>query len=131
MEEQEETFSLWGYRFYGTYPSPTALASMPGVYVIWCERTTSWKVVDVSESDDVRHGVTHHNRSKCWKGACRRGSLRYAAYYTPGLSQTERESIVRRITKIGKPPCGGEESSNTLRPKEPMDSESQDHDGGH
>jgi hypothetical protein len=112
MEEEEETFPLWGYRFYGTYVSPAVLASMPGVYVIWCERETSWKVVDASESDDVRHEVTHHNRSECWKRACTRGNLRYAAYYAPGMKRAEMGSIVRRIRKIGKPPCGGGESSN-------------------
>jgi len=114
MEEQDETFSLWGCRFHGTYSSPAALASMPGVYIIWCERKTSWKVIDAGESDDVRHSVIHHNRRACWKHACRKG-LRYAAYYTPGLSQTERESIATKIRKIGKPPCGGEKPLNTAR----------------
>jgi|GEM_PF-638851 len=130
MEEQEGTFLLWGYRFRGTYASPSGLASMPGVYVIWCETKTSWKVVDADESDDLRHNVTHHSRKACWKRACRKG-LRYAAYYTPGLSQTERESIVRRIRKIGKPPCGGEKPLNTSRRARPPASETHDHDGGH
>jgi hypothetical protein len=129
MDERDDTFSLWGYRFYGTYASPAALASMPGVYVIWCDRRLSWKAVDVGESDDVRHSVTHHSRKACWKRVCRK-PVRYAAYCTPGSTRAERESIVRKIRKIGKPPCGGEKPLGSARRSESSDSQSQDNNGG-
>ncbi len=49
MEEQKETFSLWGCRFHATYSPHTALASMPGVYIICWERVKFWRVIDVDE----------------------------------------------------------------------------------
>jgi hypothetical protein len=103
--EEEGTFRMWGYEFYGAYTTPDPLASVPGVFVVWCEGPGSWKVVDVGESNDVRASVLGSKNLDCWSKGCRRG-LRYSALYTPSMELSERISIERRIRAISNPPCG-------------------------
>jgi hypothetical protein len=105
MEEQNKTFSLCGRTFHGAYASPAALASMPGVYVIWCESKTASKVIDVGESDDVRKRMVNHERAVCWERNCR-GFIRYCAFYTSGETEAERKLLAEEIRKTARPPCG-------------------------
>jgi len=76
---------------------------MPGVYVIWCERKVSWKVLDVDECEDVRERVADHERTTCWRRNCH-ASLRYCAFCSS--DETERKMLVEKIRKIARPPCG-------------------------
>jgi hypothetical protein len=119
MEEMDETFSLRGHTFYGAYSTAAALASMPGVYVVWCERRITWKVLDVDESEDVRERVANHERTACWKRNCRgAGSIRYCAFYSS--NKTKRKLLVEKIRRIARPPCGedapSEEPNSVLSP---------------
>ncbi len=108
MEETDNTFSLWGHTFYGAYSTPGALASMPGVYVIWCERKIAWKVLDVGECEDVRERVSNHERVVCWKRNCY-ASPRYCAFYSSNAA--ERRALVEKIRRIARPPCGEDATS--------------------
>jgi hypothetical protein len=109
MEGTDDIFSLWGHTFYGAYTTPAALASMPGVYVVWCEKKIPWKVLDVGECEDVRERVANHERSTCWKWNCH-ASLRYCAFYSS--DKAERKLLVEKIRKIARPPCGGDAPSD-------------------
>jgi len=102
------SFERWGYNFEGAFANPESLPSGQGVYVIWCEPDQGeWPVLDVGESDDVRHRVITHERTECWRRHCR-GKIHYSATYTPGLTEEQRRNIEHEIRRLNNPPCGKE-----------------------
>jgi excinuclease UvrABC nuclease subunit len=89
----------------GPYPITQAdkLKNAPGVYVILCQDSSSSRVIDVGQSDDVRKRVTNHDRKDCWSKHCR-GSLKVAA--TPISDEQQRLSLEKQIRQHHNPPCG-------------------------
>jgi predicted GIY-YIG superfamily endonuclease len=90
----------------GPYPIDQAnkLKNVPGVYVILCQDSSSSRVIDVGQSDDVRKRVTNHDRKDCWRKHCRQESLKVAATHIS--DEQQRLSLEEEIRQHCKPPCG-------------------------
>lgn len=99
------SFDRHGYNFDGTYKTPEELQSHAGVYVVWCQVGESWTCLDVGESHDVCQRLKNHERSECWERNCQ-GIIKYAAYYTPNLQQSERLRIEQYLREKENPICG-------------------------
>ena len=90
----------------GPYPITQAdkLKNAPGVYVILCQDSSSSRVIDIGQSDDVRKRVTNHDRKDCWSKHCRQESLKVAATYIKDEQERlDREKEIRQHCKL---PCG-------------------------
>ena len=90
----------------GPYPITQAdkLKNAPGVYVILCQDSSSSRVIDVGQSDDVRKRVTNHDRKDCWRKHCRQESLKVAATHIS--DEQQRLSLEKEIRQHRNPPCG-------------------------
>jgi excinuclease UvrABC nuclease subunit len=90
----------------GPYPITQAdkLKNEPGVYVILCQDSSTRRVIDVGQSDDVRKRVTNHDRKDCWSKHCRQESLKVAATYIK--DEQERLELEEEIREKEQPPCG-------------------------
>jgi hypothetical protein len=104
------SFSRWGYDFDGAYADPQDLKPQAGVYIVWCDSGEAWEALDLGESEDVRSRLVNHERGNCWRENCK-GTLRYAAAYTPGVSEEGRRRIEEYLRQIEKPLCGPKEAS--------------------
>ncbi len=98
-------FDWHGYSFEGAFPNPSGLKAHSGVYIVFCKTGENWTVLDVGEAGDVRARILGHERKPCWTRNCR-GSLFYAAHYTPGMTEAQRRQIETRIRSADNPPCG-------------------------
>ena len=101
------TISVDSQEFDGPFPLSTAhlrLESRSGVYVILTlDHLGRYEVVDVGESEDVRHRVCNsHERESCWMLNNKQG-LYVAALY---CSERERMVIERSIRQTFQPACG-------------------------
>lgn len=99
------SITLAGYSFDGPYSSESSLRNAAGVYAVLDKRGDSYGVLDVGESGDVKDRVEAHDRRRCWERNAR-GSIRYAARYTPGVDAAGRRKIESAIRVKYSPPCG-------------------------
>ena len=99
------SFDRHGYQFEGTFTSANHLETRAGIYVIWCKTGETWTCLDVGESHNVQERVLNHDRADQWKRNCR-GTICYAAHYTPNLQQAGRSEIEGRLRQLEKPLCG-------------------------
>ncbi len=98
-------FELHGYHFEGAFTSANQLQARAGVYVVWCKDGEKWTCLGVGESHNVQERVLNHERASQWRRNCR-GTLYYAAHYTPNLQQAGRMQIERRLRQLERPVCG-------------------------
>ena len=99
------SFDWRGYKWEGAFTDPNDLEERSGIYVIWCKNGDNWKVIDIGESHNVKERVQKHDRAPDWKTHCR-GTLYYAAHYTPRLQQAGRMEIEKELRRLVNPPCG-------------------------
>jgi len=91
------------YNFEGPFPDASSLRDLSGVYaILGGDGSSSWKVIDVGESEQVRTRVANHDRSDCWKRQ-RHARLVCAACY---CNQTDRMRIEQELRAQFNPPCG-------------------------
>ena len=69
-DESFLSFKKWGYDFEGAFTCPEYLKAQVGVYVIWCRSGVKWTVLDVGESDNVRHCILTHEHKELWSKMC-------------------------------------------------------------
>ena len=96
------------YEAEGPYSDTTKLKNESGVYVILSFETLlsdSLIVIDVGESHALKDRVENHDRKNCWKRHGR-GTIKYAAYYTPHKQQTGRMQVEQEIRSRYNPSCG-------------------------
>lgn len=98
-------FDNFGYSWHGAFTDPGLLEARSGVYCIWDRVGEQWSVLDVGESADVRARLLSHDRHYQWILLCR-GTLYFAATYTPGLQQFGRRQIEQGLRAQLLPPCG-------------------------
>ncbi len=96
--------TIRGHHFEGTFGSPSSLKKQSGVYAIlgWDSAMNKWEVIDIGESEDLRHRVENHNREICWLRQPYT-ILNCAAYY---CNETRRMSIEKELRQEYQPPCG-------------------------
>jgi hypothetical protein len=99
------SFNRHGYEFHGAFTSAGQLEARAGVYVVWCKVGETWTCLDVGEAHDVQARVMNHDRAAQWARHCR-GTIYYAAHYTPNLQQAGRMEIERRLRQLENPLCG-------------------------
>jgi hypothetical protein len=101
------TITLAGYEFSGPFSSTSSLEDRGGVYAILTPTSSNqYKVLDVGESATVKTRVENHDRKPCWQRNANTGGVYYAAYYTPGMQDTDRQAIEQKIREKYDPPCG-------------------------
>jgi len=99
------SITVHGYKFEGPFDSKSSLKNESGVYIIYCPTEEStYRRLDVGESEDVRGRVENHDREDCWKENC--NAVRYAAHYVSGAQK--RREIEAKIRGEYKLPCGEE-----------------------
>jgi len=94
-----------GYNFEGPYSSTANVEDKAGIYVILCDSTSKYILIDCGESATVKSRIDTHDRKDCWKLNCS-GTLCVAVYYTPNMQQSERIAIEQQIRRGYDPPCG-------------------------
>lgn len=99
------SFDWHGYKWEGAFTDPNKLEDRSGIYAVWCKTGESWKILDIGESHEVQTRVLNHDRAPQWAANCR-GTLYYAAHYTPSLQQPGRREIEKRLRQLANPPCG-------------------------
>jgi len=97
------SFDRHGYDFEGAFTAADQLEARAGVYVVWCRSGETWTCLDVGESHNIRDRLLTHDRASEWRRHCR-GTLYYAAHYTPNLQQAGRMEIEQRL-RGGCPVC--------------------------
>ena len=91
-------FKRWGCEFDGPWPNTDILKQRKGIWVIWLKTGYQWDVISVGESGNVRASFERPgSRPSPPPGG---GSVHYSATYTPGLSETARRNLARRIQKV-------------------------------
>jgi len=98
-------FEKWGYSFEGAYTDCSLLEALSGVYLIWCNYTGDWTVLDIGEADNIREKVCNHERRHEWLKHCP-GSVYFSAKYMPDSLPEERRKVERDIRKQANPPLG-------------------------
>jgi hypothetical protein len=63
---------------------------------------STWNVIDVGESQNIRERVSNHNRAPCWRGQGH-AQLSVAAIYADAHN---RMLIERQLRVQFNPPCG-------------------------
>ena len=91
--------------FDGPFRSADSLEDRSGVYVILDATASTYLVLDCGESATVMSRVQTHERADCWRRNAR-GSIMYAAVYTPRLQAVGRREIEQAIRRQYSPPCG-------------------------
>ncbi|MBN1293156.1 MAG: hypothetical protein JXB48_15065 [Candidatus Latescibacteria bacterium] len=104
-DESFLSFKKWGYDFEGAFSHPEYLKEQSGVYVIWCRSGAIWTVLDVGESENIRHYVLNHPHGEMWEKLCLNSSriLYYSATYTRSTDKTGRVEIVNKIKEASSP----------------------------
>jgi len=95
------------YSFDGPFTSPAQLLDRAGVYVVLTRTVTatSYQVVDVGESAQVKTRIESHDRSPCWTRNSQ-GELSVAVLYTPNAHQSQRMQIEQALRDKFRPVCG-------------------------
>lgn len=94
---------IGNYNFDGPHGQTSNIQPHSGVYVILGKTGgTSWSVVDVGESGNVRERIECHDRADCWKRHGHR-ELTAAVLY---VAERDRMLIEREIRNSYTPPCG-------------------------
>ena len=94
------------YDFEGPYGNTGMLQSRAGVYAIHCHKGgTSYPLVDVGESTEIKDRIEGHDRKTCWSRNGT-GTLMVSVLYTSGLSGVARRAIEQEIRDQYNPPCG-------------------------
>jgi len=96
------------YNFEGPYRLTTSLNDLSGVYAIISARNNGNFIIDVGESSAVKTRIENHDRKDCWERNRQSGEVKYAVYYTPGLTQEERRKIEKDIRDKNVIPCGSQ-----------------------
>jgi len=98
------SIQVGNYHAEGPFGNPGQLMARSGVYVILGRPhpATSWNVVDVGESSDIRCRVANHDRAPCWRGQGH-AELAVAAIYSDARNRMLIESELRQLYS---PPCG-------------------------
>ena len=99
------TFERHGYRFEGAFPSANQLEARAGVYVLWSKNGETWTGLDVGESHNLQERVLKHDHADQWRRNCR-GTIHYAARYTPNLQQVGPGQIESSLRLQGRTFCG-------------------------
>ena len=93
------------YNFDGPYASTNSLENRSGVYVVLCDKNSSYDPVDCGESATVKNRVESHERKNCWNRNCS-SSLKVAVLYTPHLQSSGRVAIEQELRGMYNFPCG-------------------------
>ncbi|WP_424945827.1 hypothetical protein [Candidatus Spongiihabitans sp.] len=105
------TIKIGNYTFEGPFGSSSSLKKQSGVYAILGRPRTilnplptmpNREVVDIGESEDVKHRVENHDREDCWESRPHT-ILNFAAYYCDAIN---RMSIEKELRQKYRPPCG-------------------------
>lgn len=83
-------------------------ANRAAVYVIICELSGRYPVMDVGESGEVGVRIADHDRRPCWRKNCT-GDLSVYLRYMPssaGYTAEDRRELERKIRKEHLVPCG-------------------------
>jgi hypothetical protein len=98
------SFQWDGLTWEGAFENKESLNHRAGIYMIWCQNDTQWKVLDVGEAEDIRERIDSHDREPCWKRNCS-GTIRYAAHYT-SAGPDARRKIESQLRTNNNPTCG-------------------------
>lgn len=95
------------YHAEGPFTTTGPLLERAGVYAILTKGIagSSWSVVDIGESHNVKTRIANHDRSTCWNRH-NRGTLACAVIYTPGQQQLGRIKIEQELRAQYSPSCG-------------------------
>lgn len=98
------SINVGNYHAEGPFGNENDLQSRSGVYVILGRRNphTDWSIVDIGESENIRHRVATHDRTPCWRGQGH-AQLGVAAIYADAHN---RMLIERQLRTQYNPPCG-------------------------
>lgn len=71
------SINIGSYHAEGPFGNENNLQARSGVYVILGRHSTAstWNVVDVGKSQNIRERVSNHNRAPCWRGQGTRSCL--------------------------------------------------------
>jgi len=96
--------NIGSYHAEGPFGNENYLQARSGVYVILGRHSTAstWNVVDVGESQNVRERVSNHDRAPTWRGQGH-AELSVAAIYADAHN---RVLIERQLRAQFNPPCG-------------------------
>ena len=98
------SITIGSYHADGPFGNENYLQARSGVYVILGRSSTAstWNVVDVGESQNIRERVSNHDRAPCWRGQGH-AELSVAAIYADAHN---RVLIERQLRAQFNPPCG-------------------------
>lgn len=97
---------IQGLEFEGPYTHTDALLDRSGIYAILTDDpVTTYKVIDVGESGEVKTRIENHDRKPCWTRN-NKGRLYVAVLYTPGANQAGRVEIEQQLRSRINPVCG-------------------------
>ena len=89
-------------QFEGFYTNTRNLKNQSGVYLIVDCGNRGNFLLDVGESQNVKHRVENHDRQTCWSSNCSQ-TLKVAVLYT---YEANRMKIEKQIRAQYKPTCG-------------------------
>ncbi|WP_298936874.1 hypothetical protein [uncultured Ruegeria sp.] len=98
------SIQVGNYHADGPFGNADDLQARSGVYVILGRGNgvTTWNVVDVGESANIRERVANHDRAPCWRGQSH-AELTVAGIYA---DQHNRMLIEKELRGTFNPPCG-------------------------
>ncbi|QIK40909.1 hypothetical protein [Pontivivens nitratireducens] len=98
------SINIGSYHAVGPFGNENNLQARSGVYVILGRHSTAstWNVVDIGESQNIRERVSNHDRAPCWRGQGH-AQLSVAAIYADAHN---RMLIERQLRAEFNPPCG-------------------------
>lgn len=101
------SITISDYSFDGPFTSPSRLLDRAGVYVILTRspNASSYQVVDVGESAQVKSRIESHDRTTCWTRNSQ-GEMSVAVLYTPNAHQSQRMQIEQSLRDQFRPVCG-------------------------
>lgn len=93
------------HTFDGPHQTHLVLENRSGVYAVLDYRGGKYHVLDIGESATVRDRLDGHDRRDCWASNSR-GSIAFAALYTPDAQQSGRMAIEQELRAQFSPTCG-------------------------
>ncbi len=99
--------SISGYSFEGPYATTGHLKDNAGLYVILTRggSASSWTVLDVGETGQVKSRLETHERGPCWNRH-NQGTLAAAVLYTPRWTDDQRRTLETKLRDSYAPVCG-------------------------
>lgn len=89
------------WTFEGPFTNSNFLKDQSGVYVILRFENSSYSIIDVGESENIKSRVSSHDRFNCWQ---KNRASHCCVYYTKGIERMTIEKEVRN--NYPDIPCG-------------------------